>query len=678
MKIYAEKPAPLDYKNEPLETLLSGGTGSSSIPDVVIGLLEKFGHTVNINRPLEAPPMYVTKIDGVPQYPQWSLLESRLHMYSGTRYSSKETFSCVSTEMAKRGADLTGQWTTNVYSTSQKAQQTCSVDILDLAVRNQHFAFIAYACAEDGPLHHLKSGIKDRRLWPVTYTEHRSMNFFESPWLNIAVAEHDQEWIKLLLSWGCDPNSTDNLQRSALFYAKHPDVVTLLMEHGADPSVVDVRNQNIQQAWENTCTAPERKAMIRAMLTAMNKQDNSEDMQEKMKESWISSLVSDTKTVVESTAKKLSINPFNCSFEKNGVLLNPLQWTSFHLIFTANYRTAPSHHIMRWLSNDHQEGVAGVCSVTNQDVSFDDTLLALSLLASSRVTSMYRGKEGFEILSNNCEKYITKVLQQQRNSHEQTLSDPQYILRRFVMGAYMLSKVHGIGGNIHPQASATIKAALHCLVNISQDNNRPVLLNLKAALLKNVYQDACTQETRERAFDDFLSALKDTNFSNVLADDYLSLPVRVNELMMDFSPLYGHTTYHALVPLEKHMQQLKNTHDSALAQKVEKFFLNNFLDTKRKTVDWNVMHNSSRVGLAGLQINDFCQVFQKEGTQHISAEQWEELFPCIENALNDKGLLAQSTSEHVAVQALLGHYSSGYYMSHINSDKQSSTVKRKM
>lgn len=74
----------------------------------------------------------------------------------------------------------------------------------------------------------------------------------ELPWLHASALGWQDSLLEALLDYGLNPNQTDRLGKTALFYARTERAVRALLARGADPQARDVRGRSVVQEWVQT------------------------------------------------------------------------------------------------------------------------------------------------------------------------------------------------------------------------------------------------------------------------------------------------------------------------------------------------------------------------------------------------------------------------------------------
>lgn len=91
-----------------------------------------------------------------------------------------------------------------------------------------------------------------------------------APWLHAAAADDRLAWLDHLLQQGLDVNQRDDMGRTPLFYAASADTVRLLLDHDADPLVLDAQGAMANRVWgervRNTELLNAMNALVQPLL----------------------------------------------------------------------------------------------------------------------------------------------------------------------------------------------------------------------------------------------------------------------------------------------------------------------------------------------------------------------------------------------------------------------------
>lgn len=250
----------------------------------------------------------------------------------------------IAIELVRQGACLSNKGRKH----NQKAW-----DLVDWAFESNHYDFGEFLL--DGPLQHLQGSVEERQVG------RRSL-------LNEAVHNNHCRLVKKFLSWGANPNTTDELGRSAVFYVKSPQVLKMLLHKGANiaATAADALGETFVKHWSKSLVASDVKRLNAALLKELQK--TSGDTAHSLHASWMENILNATKGVITSQQKSLKI-PSDFLWKRNGVAYSPLTWA------LTQYKPTRYEHqqekIIAHLATDDQSTVfwrSDEMAVSNQDV----------------------------------------------------------------------------------------------------------------------------------------------------------------------------------------------------------------------------------------------------------------------------------------------------------------------
>lgn len=331
----------IDPLKEPVLSLM---LSSKDCPVEVLPLLQALPID-NLNRTIDASVINSPKPHASSRI---SILELLLLRNRGESMQSVHNSLSLTTQIAielvRQGSALTN---TGVWSDGETRW-----DILDLAFTHGHYKFVEFLL--DGPLQHLTSTLVDRKDGGT-------------PWLHTAVQTQNIELVKKILAWGVDCNEIAENGRTALYYVKTPEVLSLLLKSGArvDAVETDIYGSTLSDQWNNLPAVDVKK--LNATLFKSLK--NSGDFDEKsMQASWMENLLHSSKGVIVDQQKKLKI-PQNFTWSKDGVSVTPLVWMALQKNKSRN--TFQQSKVVSHFATQPQNipvGKMGGMSLSNLDV----------------------------------------------------------------------------------------------------------------------------------------------------------------------------------------------------------------------------------------------------------------------------------------------------------------------
>ena len=235
-------------------------------------------------------------------------------------------------------------------------------DILDLAFHHGHYKFVEYLL--DGPLQHLTSSVANRK---------GSTN----PWLHTAVQTQDIGLVKKLLAWGTDCNTIGGTRRTALYYVKTPEMLSVLLDNGArvDAVEIDAYGSTLSDQWNKQLSAVEVKKLNATLFKSLK---NSGDFDEKsMQSSWMENILHSSKGVIVDQQKKLKISQ-EFTWSKDGLNITPLVWIALQKNKSRN--TFQQSKVVSHFATDPQNIPVG--EIENESLSNLDVLVFLEMMLS--------------------------------------------------------------------------------------------------------------------------------------------------------------------------------------------------------------------------------------------------------------------------------------------------------
>lgn len=234
-------------------------------------------------------------------------------------------------------------------------------DILDLAFTCGHYKFVQHLL--EGPLQHMASSLHGRTTQD------------DFTWLQVAVRLNDIDFVKKLLLWGVDCNELSSSNRTALFYVKSPEMLSILLDAGAKVEAVEIDNygRSLSDHWNRTLTSVDVKKLNGTLFKSLKKSNslNTHTMQK----SWVDSLLISSKGLISDQQKKMKIPP-DFTWEKGNLKCSPFVWMAIN---NTNRSRFQQKKIMSHFVGDPQHMEMGLCdgnSVSNLDVlAFLETAL---------------------------------------------------------------------------------------------------------------------------------------------------------------------------------------------------------------------------------------------------------------------------------------------------------------
>lgn len=335
----------IDPFREPVLSLLL----SENCPVEVLPLLQSLPIS-NINRLFSAP--LANRRPRIHQDASISVLE--MFLIRNQNNDNASVASQIAIELVHQGAGLT---TTGVWENKKPW------DILDLAFNLGHYTFVQYLL--EGPLQHLTQSVAHRE------------NQDGFTWLQNAVRLNDVEFAKKLLLWGVDCNAVCSANRTALFYASTPEMLSLLLDAGArvDAVETDKHGRSLSDHWNKTLTSVEVKKLNSTLFKSLKKSGSLDT--HAMKSAWMDSLLQSTKGIMVDQQKKLKISS-DFTWEKDNRKCSPMTWIAIN---TNTYRSKfQQKKIVEHFAQDPQHMQFAVCegvSLSNLDaLAFLETTLS--------------------------------------------------------------------------------------------------------------------------------------------------------------------------------------------------------------------------------------------------------------------------------------------------------------
>ena len=218
------------------------------------------------------------------------------------KYEGVSIPSQIAIELVNQGAALTntGTWLNGG-----------SWDILDLALHHSHYGLVEHLL--DGPLQHLQSDVVHRKMTDG------------SSWLQMAVHIENIGFVKKLLSWGADCNEISKHKRTVLYDVRTPEMLSLLLDHGARIDIVELDEYGISlpEQWSKRLVAADVKKLNNMLFKKLK--TNADLDLTGIQAGWMDSLLKSPKGVIVDQQKKLKI-PADFTWEKDGVTCSPLVW----------------------------------------------------------------------------------------------------------------------------------------------------------------------------------------------------------------------------------------------------------------------------------------------------------------------------------------------------------------
>lgn len=228
---------------------------------------------------------------------------------------------------------LPSRLTPNTPATGQSSLLHCAVAKSDLALvrallshpaRPEIDQLSAYRFT--GKAAQVRNANQSSRYIDPTGEAYASSGNSALPLLHLAAnlkSPNSADVVRVMVQAGFDPNSRDILGRTPIFYARSKEMVSTLLDLGADPSVLDNKNTSLSKYWEgHLVTQKNHSDLYGLVISRVAKDLSASQLRELHNQDLLKALSSGRKVSVVNIFKKAKFT-FDHVFELSG---SPIKW----------------------------------------------------------------------------------------------------------------------------------------------------------------------------------------------------------------------------------------------------------------------------------------------------------------------------------------------------------------